>query len=392
MAGALLAGSILCAATAWGGAPLDPSQARFADVTLRLFTTGERQPIHEAGAFTSSLPLGKAGGLHRTVTITNETKGTSLTLSLSLNATPSLGEDGALHCVVLSEATPPGGSEPVARAKDMAFTHPGEQIMELFADARTGTRLALAVSATLAAERAPDAPGSFPPIDFLVRVEQWNGAQRVELENLQLQSLEGATVSHDYQRRVPRWVEGEPGPGDTMAVDSLPLLDLNSGTPTVQAGQGFSIPLTPKGQEKQKKELAKESAKAGGGAGAIVGGSAKKPEDKPRKIVWDQEFYHLAMEPVALSENRLSLRLAMRGQILNPVTKAPFPPVDLSVEKTLQPGQATPFYLTRETSGGPQGYVVWVIPHWVEAPPPGGSAAPVPVVPAPVHPLQKEVP
>ena len=56
--------------------------------------------------------------------------------------------------------------------------HPGEQVMELLADSSTGSRVALAVSAALATPRPSEVRGNFPPVTFLVRVEQWNGAQQ----------------------------------------------------------------------------------------------------------------------------------------------------------------------------------------------------------------------
>ncbi len=161
-------------------------------------------------------------------------------------------------------------------------------------------------------------------------------------------------------------------------------MDLNNPTPTIQAGQGFSIPLSPKEQDKQRKASEKEEAKARTDpeAGSLSAPS-KAGGDRPRKISWDTEFYHLSMEPLALRGNELALRLTMRGQILDPVTKQPVPPVEVSVEKSLMPGQATPFYLTRESSGGSQGYVVWVIPQWPVIPAP--EATPQPPVTTDAH-------
>lgn len=366
---------------------------RFAEVTLRLITMGEKQPLKEVGVFSSSLPMGKAGGLHRVLSIANETKGTGLTLAIGISVTPSLDDQGVLHCVVLSEATPVGSSA-FQRAKDMRFIHPGEQVMELFADSRTGTRLALAVSAAAAEQRPRGAPESFPPITFLVRVEQWSGAQRTELESLQLQSLEGASVSHDYQRKVPRWVEETtPAAGqDSLSLDDLPVLDMSSATPTVKAGQGFSILLSPQEQESQRKKAGREQAKTLTDQGVgKTSEPSKTPKEKPRRIVWEKEFYHLSVEPVAMRENELAVRLALRGQILDPATKQPAPPLDLKVEKNLKPGQPTPFYLTRDVSGGAQGFVVWVIPQWSIIPPPDGLS-PSPAAPGPAAPNAWELP
>lgn len=376
-----------------GSAGAEGEGPRFAEVTLRLITMGEKQPLKEVGVFSSSLPMGKAGGLHRVLSIANETKGTGLTLALGISVTPSLDDQGVLHCVVLSEATPEGSSA-FQRAKDMTFLHAGEQVMELFADSRTGTRLALAVSATAVEQRPRSAPESFPPITFLVRVEQWSGAQRAEIESLQLQSLGGASVSHDYQRKVPRWVEdATPAAGqDVLSLDDLPVLDMSSATPTVKAGQGFSIPLSPKEQESQRKKAGREEAKALTDQGVSnMTGPSEKPKEKPRKITWDQEFYHLSVEPVAMRENELAVRLVLSGQILDPVTKQPAPPLDLKVEKNLKPGQPTPFYLTRDVSGGAQGFVVWVIPQWSIVPP-LEMLLPTPAAPGPAAPNAWEFP
>lgn len=225
------------------GRAQDTAPPRFVDVTLRLITTGDRQPLKEVGSFTSSLPLGKAGGLHRTLTVTNETRQASTSIELQLTVTPTLDDGGLLHCVVLSDVTPPGAPA-VSRAKDMTFTHPGQQLMELFADPATGTHVSVAVGASLAAH--PGRPAaSLPPILFFVRVEQMCGAQRDELENLQLQSLDGKPVSHDYSRRSPRWVEGAPREDEEQPLDKLPSLDFSKGTPVVKAGEGFSIPVPP---------------------------------------------------------------------------------------------------------------------------------------------------
>jgi len=351
-----------------------PPAVRFAEVSLHLLTTGERQPMTVAGSFTASLPLGRAGGLHRTLTVANESRGVTLALDIQLTVTPTLDDKGTLHCVVLSEATPAGGASS-SRAKDMAFTHPGEQVMELYADPSTGSRVALTVSASLLGEEEKPRASVFPSVLFLVRVEQWAGAQRVELENLQLQSLDGESVSHDYVRKLPRWVadtspEGEPDP-----LSKLPVLDFSKGSPTVNAGEGFSIAIEPKAQDKDKKSDAPKPSDA-------ANPTVKEP---PRHLVWDQESYHLAIDPVAFDGHRLTIKVRVQGQILDPVTRKPLAPVELSVEKALMPGQPTPFYLTRESEGGPLGYALWVVPKWTtqnaedQQPPaaePGSAPAP----------------
>ena len=64
---------------------------RLADVNIHLFTTGPRQPVEEVGAFTANLPLGKAGQLHRLLTVTNETRNATLTLRTPRFSHPDLG-------------------------------------------------------------------------------------------------------------------------------------------------------------------------------------------------------------------------------------------------------------------------------------------------------------
>jgi hypothetical protein len=354
---------------------------------------GERQPLREIGVFSSSLPLGRAGGLRRMLTISNETKKTSTTLLLGLSVTPSLDDQGVLHCVVVSEAAPKDAG-PVRRAKDMSFAHPGEQVMELLADTSTGSRVTLAVSAVLAAPKASDSKSAFPPVSFLVRVEQWNGAQRVELESVQLQSLEGARVTHDYERKVPRWVDAdstESGDRDALSLDKLPVLDTTNGNPTIKAGEGFSIQLTPKEQEKQRRATAKETAKETGGSN-LLPDPAKRGEP-PKKIVWDREFYKLSIEPIAFHGEELFVKMTMQGQIMDPTTKTLAPPQDFTMEKSLGTGQPTPFYLTRDGAGGATGYVAWVLPRWSSVlPPEGMSETPPQPVPQAFPPKDKEHP
>jgi hypothetical protein len=357
LAAAVLAFGLL----APGATAQAPQPIRFAEITLRLVTTGERQPLQEAGLFASSLPLGKAGTLHRAITVTNETRKTSTTLALALTVTPVSDEAGLLHCVVLSDVKPEGGGI-ASRAKDLSFTHPGEQLMELFADPATGSHVVLALTARLADSAPPPPPGTMPLLRFLVKVEQWAGAQRAELEALQLQSLGGLAVTHEYSRKVPRWVEG----GDAAAADQpqeqLPMLDVSKGTPVVQAGQGFSIPVEPAERPKKKE------------------GEPKEGEPPPRRLMWDREYYRLTLTPLSLRDGRLVLGVSIEGQILDPVTRAPLPVLGQRAEKTLVNGEPATFYLTRETTGGPLGFVVWVVPQWGDEKP---QEATFPGVPQP---------
>ncbi len=355
------AAALLLLAAAVTTLPETSAVPRFVHVRLRLLTMGARQDAREAGSFVASLPLGTKGDLHRLLTIDNESRHSRLKLALHVSVTPTLDEKGVLHCVVLTDAEPAGG-ELTSRARDLAFHHPGEQIMGLYADQATGTRVVLAISASLETKPAANLPADMPPILFLVRVERWNGAQRVELEQVQLQSLDGETVSHDYSKEIPRWVSGDSSEAGDDPLDKLRVLDFNQkDAPIVQAGQGFTIELHPKKEKKQH-------------AGKDEKGKNGKPEPPPKKLHWDLESYHLTIQPMTLSDDHLNLKVHVTGVVLDPTTHKPFPPIDLEAEKDVLDGQPVPFYLTQETPKGPVGFAVWVIPKW----PRPGQKSPAP--------------
>jgi hypothetical protein len=332
-----------------GPAAAGPDPVRFADVHFRILTTGSRQIQQEVGAFHASLPLGSPGRLTRAVTITNETRGASRKVTLDLTVTPLLGEEGNLHCTVLSDALPEGGST-VSRARDLRFLHPGEQLMELFADPATGTHLILAILATLPED--PSAEGGFrwPRLLFTVKAERWDGADRTILETVQLASEDGLPVNHRYERRVPRWVEPEEtSPPDFL--DSLPVLDPDAGQATIDPHKGFSIlitkPNTATGTDKDSP--------------APKGGDDKKPK---RSLVWVQEWMALTVTPVEMKGGALTLRLDVAGEILDYRLNAPTALGQREETRTARPSEPAPLYLTREDAGGPRGYVLWVVPEW----------------------------
>ncbi len=337
-------------------APAGQPEPIFAQINLKLLTTGEGQPVKEAGAFGASLPLGRPGRLERALDIENATRGKKTTVALRVAATPSRDDSGVLHCFILSEATPAGGCVD-SRAKDFVFSHPGEQIMEIFADPATGVRLVLAVSASIVA--SPKGPAQWPPIMFGVKVEQWAGANRSEIESLQLQSLDGKDVSHDYSRKVPRWVEGRKG---DIVLDDLPVLDTSKGTPAVAAGQGFTINIKPEKDEGKKKHQKKDDRFPSPAKGKT------EPQPAPRSIVWDVEYYKLEITPLQVSKGGLRMRIHMEGRMLDPVTGKLGDLMEVTNEKEALAGEAVPVYLTRERDGGAQGYVAWVVPMWNLAP------------------------
>lgn len=354
----LFLGLLLLAASASAAGEGAAAGPAFAAVTLKILAVGERMAPREAGAFSAHLPLGKTGVLDRRLSVENETRKARLELDLHLTLKPVVAEDGALRCLVLTEAAPPGGN-PVSRARDLVFSHAGAQVMEAYADAATAIRVLVSVEAALDS-LSPPGPPALPPLLFFVRVEKWLGAHRVELEALQLQSLDGLPVSHDYERRVPRWVEGEAGEGGEDWTGGLPLVEPGKEPPALKAGQSFSIAVEPPEAKKGKKERSQEPA---------------PPEAPPRKVAWEVERYRLEIAPLSLEGGRLRLRVAVRGRPLS-ADKIPQPEVALEEEKSLRLMEPVPFYLTQEGPAGPTGYVVWVVPRW-EAPggpetPPGG--------------------
>ncbi len=359
-AAALLLGLILWANPCLRAENASPPQPAFAAVSLKILTAGERLPPREAGAFTAHLPLGKTGGLHRRLTVENETRKAKLDLNLHLTVKPLVGEDGHLRCLLLAEASPPGGA-PVSRARELLFTHPGAQVMEAYADPATAVRVLVSVEASLD-QAPPPEPPPLPPLLFFVRVEKWLGAHRMELEALQLQSLDGLPVSHDYERRVPRWVEGEAGEEGKDWTEGLPVVEPGKDPPALKAGQSFSIAVEPAKPNKKEKKAAP----------AASGSEPPPQEPPPRKVAWETERYRLEITPLGLEGGRLRLRVAVRGRPLS-AEKVPLPEVALEEEKSLRRMEPVPFYLTQEGPAGPTGYVVWVVPRWESPEAPEGS-------------------
>ncbi len=351
-----LAGAGAASQTPLPSAP-EGAPVPFVQVNLKLLTTGDKQPVREVGAFGASLPLGKPGRLERMLEIADATGGLKRRVTLRLAVTPSRDEAGVLHCFALSEAAPEGAASD-SRAKDLAFPHAGDQVMEVFADAATGVRVILSLSASLVAD--PQGPAQWPAILFGVRVEQWAGAQRGEIEALQLQSLDGKTVSHDYSRKVPKIVEGKTG---DVVLDDVPVLDLKQDKPTVQAGQSFSISLNDpapaggQGKEGEKKPPPRRDSR-------MPSPPKPRPPEGPKSIVWDTEYYKITITPLQLSQGGMRLRVQMRGRMLDPQKGTLQDELELTQEREVLSGQGVPFYMTRELPEGPQGYVAWVLPVW----------------------------
>lgn len=357
------------AGAVWAQAPVAPTPpTRFVQVDLKILTTGEKQPVREVGAFTASLPLGKAGRLARAVEIASESKGIKTSAELHLVLTPSLDEAGLLHCFAVSEALLPGGNPPESRAKDLTFPHSGSQLMEVFADPATKVRVILSVSARL--QETPQGPPEWPVLHFGLRVEQWAGARRDEVEALQLQSLEGRAVSHEYTRRVPRVVEGREG---DLVLDDLPVIKPGEEGQALAAGQGFSIPLGSTVTASEGGEGAEGDSAKGGGSTAKPKRDSRVPKaapppstapSGPKSLVWDEEYYRITLAPLQLSAGGMRLRVTMRGRVFDPDTGALMEELNLQQEKEILSGQPVPFYLTTEKGGGPIGFVAWVLPAW----------------------------
>ena len=340
-----------------------PSRAqdgvRFADVQFRILTSGARQTPQEAGSFQASLPLGTAGRLQREVTITNTTRAASRKVLISLSLTPLQAEDGALHCMALSDALPEAGTM-VSRVKDLVFAHPGEQLMELFADPVTGTHLVLAVQVTLPEAEATTEVPNWPRLRFTVKVERWEGADRTILDQIQLVSEDGLAVNHRYDRRVPRWVESaKAGAEDFIA--KLPVIDPKAGKTTINADAGFSImlPTAPKKPPSPPGEPAQASPAEPPGAPP-----ATATKGSGRSMIWVQEWMELTITPIEMKQGVLSFTIAASGDILDPDRNEPVALGRREAAKTARPAEPAPLYLTREEANGPRGYVLWVVPEW----------------------------
>jgi len=260
-----------------------------------------------------------------------------------VGVTPRLDETGALHCVVVTTAKPATG-ESAERFRDLVFTHPGAQLMELFRDDATGVHLLLLISARLLENDEAPVVKPLPPVAFLVRAERWMGAQREKIESLQLQSLGGKVVTHDYSRKIPIWTVKAAGDDEQKdPLEKLPVLRMGKQAPVVKAGEGFTIVSDSPDTVKP--------APAG----------EKAPE---KRLTWKREYYHLSITPTAFDGGRISLKISIAGRVYDSISKKSLPPINLNETKQLVNGQPLPLFLTHETRNGPAGYVLWVVPKW----------------------------
>ena len=312
--------------------------------------------------FSASLPLGKPGFLQREVTITNETKGTSCKLELDLTVTSTVAEDSYLHCIVLSDATPAGG-EKASRAREIILKNPGEQLMELFADRETGSRLLLAVRATLSEPQpAPPKKERWPRIMFSLKVEQWAGAKRVKIDNLQLASEEGSSVVHDYKKEVPKWVESATGSEEQDPLSGFPILDPKSDDGKTPAGQSFTLLLPEDARSGKKLGGKKEN---GGGIWTLTDSiSQADAGGGEKKLEWVEESMKLTIAPVSLEKGLLTVHVSGTAETVDGMSGKPLSIPYREQMKGLRKGEPMTFYLTVEGDGGGRGYAVWIVPEW----------------------------
>ena len=332
-------------------------RVRFADIQFRLLAVGEHQATQEVGSFQASLPLGTPGRLQRAVSITNQTRGAAQKLTLDLTLTPLLGEDRTLHCMVLSDATPEGGGV-VSRARDLAFVHPGDQLMELFADAPTGIHLVMALQVALPGEDGSASKPCWPHLRFTVKVERWDGSERTIVDTIQLSSEEGVPVGHRYEQRIPRWVEAEEAEkaGAQDFLRKLPVIDPKAEKTIVNTREGFSILQNTPG--KPKVPTGADAAKPAEG---VTPSHAPKAE---KSLIWVQEWMELSISPVEMKEGALSFQVVASGEFLDPRKNQAESLGRIETTRTARPMEPASFYLTHEQAGGPHGYVIWVVPEW----------------------------
>lgn len=335
-----------------------PEPTQFVKVEVQILTAGEKRPVREVGAFVASLPLGKPGKLERKLEIASISQGSKTEAILRLVLTPSVDDSGVLHCLALSESTILG-KEPETRIKDLVFSHQGSQVMDLLSDPVTTTRVILSVSAQLIDNPPP--PPQWPPIRFGVRVERWIGSNREEEEALQLQSIEGQSVSHHYVKKIPKVVEGRHG---DLVLDDLPVVEPGKEGTNLKAGESFVVKLPPdEKKDKKKKHKKPEPATTPALTEEPKEGETPPPET-PHSIVWEEEYYDITITPLQISPGGMRIQVAMEGQLFDPESGLLQEKLDLRQEKEVLPGQPVPFYLTRELPTGPQGFVAWVLPYW----------------------------
>jgi len=223
------------------------------DIEIRVMTTGENQPQREIGLFGAELPLSGKGYLEKSLSVSNMTRKKSNSVDFKLSMKPERGQQGELHLIFTSEATPEKG-KPESRFRDLLFEKPSGQIVEIFNDPETGTHLL--ISLVLKTKEIKKELTSDLRVVLKSRVEKFSPAGKEKIDSFDLQSVGSSPVGRTLTHSVPVWVPGETG---QIRLDNLRDLDTATSTVVVKPGEGFSY--TPEVSKKEAKEKAKEKKK-----------------------------------------------------------------------------------------------------------------------------------
>ncbi|HNQ78071.1 MAG TPA: hypothetical protein PK747_06395 [Acidobacteriota bacterium] len=223
------------------------------DIEMRVMTTGENQPQREIGVFGAELPLSGKGYLERSLTVRNMSRNTSNVVDFKLTMKPERGRQGELHLIFTSDATPKTG-KPESRFRDLVFDKPGGQIVEIFSDPQTGTRLI--ISLLLKPKEIKEELTANLKVLWKSRVEKVSRTGKEQIDSFDLRSVGSAPVGRTLTHSVPVWVPGE---GGELKVEGLKDLDKATTIVTVKAGEGFTY--TPETSKKEARKKEKEEKK-----------------------------------------------------------------------------------------------------------------------------------
>jgi hypothetical protein len=301
------------------------------DIEIRIMTTGENQPQREIGIFGAELPLTGKGYLERSVVINNASRNKSNEIDFKISMKPERGEQGELHLIFTSRATPKTGKEE-NRFRDLVYDRPSGQIVEIFADPETGTHLLIAL--TLKTKEIKKELTADLRVLFKSRIEKLTPAGKELVDSFDLHSVGDAPVGRSLTHSVPVWVPGEAA--GEVKIEGLKDLDTATSKVTVDPGEGFTY--TPKvskseaaAKEKKKKKIDSRIPTMYQQEKDESGEKAPEPAEKkeePQKAVespgsydWEKEQFGFEIRSEAEVGGSITATIKLTGSLYNQQTK-----------------------------------------------------------------------
>ncbi len=220
------------------------------EIEVKVITTGDNQPQREIGTFGAEVPEGGKGHLKRSVLIKNQTRNKTNEIDFEINFQPQKTASGVFHLLLTSEATPKVGKSE-NKFRDLLFEGRSNQIVEIFSDPETGTRLLISV-AIREKEIQKEAIESLKAI-FKCKVEKIKGKTKEVIDSYDLQAVGENPVKRTLTQKVPVLVEGDSG---EVATSGFKQIDSGNIPVHIKAGEGFSY--TPPIDKKNKKPKEKQ--------------------------------------------------------------------------------------------------------------------------------------